>query len=261
MNYNRIYKLNSILGFSDESIEKIIDFFIKISRFKIKLSKDEKNLCQSLGIDKRLAIMIKSDNSCEIKKLPQCNEYGEMDFNDSASGICALFRMKKENSTDDMHRLLYRKKLAYAQKGYNLFFFETENYNEYYLALSKKKTDIDVLRWRKTNGINHDIDNDDLIAKIEEWKQKYDLVLWGCGRDWLHIFFIHEAPKYNGQLGSSNKKFYEKSILWDKRTPKFNKFANEVIEFCPDLLTQVYGTKKKLIEDMKRLNGVYFWWD
>lgn len=115
--------------------------------------------------------------------------------------------------------------------------------------------------WSKTNGINHGIDNTGGIEKIEEWQQKYDLVLWGCGRDWLHLFFIHEEPTYNFQLGASNEKYFREHKLWKERTPRFKDFAKEVAEFCPDTITQIYGSKTKLINAMKELNGVYLWWD
>ncbi len=258
MNYD---KLNSILGFSDETIEKIKDFFNAVSRLNIKLSKDEKALCRSIGIDDHSASIIKSCNVSEITKLPQCDQYGKMDFDNTADGICAFYVGKHAECTDEIHRVIYRNKLTYFKKGYNLFYFEGDQYREYYMALAKGKTDIDILKWSQTNGINHGIDNSDLTAKIKEWRQKYDFVLWGCGRDWLQLFFIHEQPKYDFQLGVSNKKYREKHKMWEERTPKFKKFADEVAEFCPDLLTQVYGSKKKLIEGMQQINGVYLWWD
>ena len=255
-------KLNKVLGLSDEGIEKIRDFCYNISRLKIKLSEKEKTLCESLGINSNLTKIVKSHNVSEIRALPSVNEYGEMDFENSTDGICAFYVMKNMESTSEIHRIIYRNKQKYLKKGYNLFYFQGDKYGEYYMALVKEKTDIDILKWRKTDGINHDITNSDLIEKIEEWQQRYDFVLWGCGRDWLQIFFIHEAPVYNFQLGASNEKYYKKYKIWEKRTPKFNKeFAGEVAEFCPDLLTQVYGSRRKLMEGMRQINGVYLWWD
>ena len=253
------YKLNKRLGIglSDESVENVADFFHKISRLNIKLSKEEKALCQSLGIDDHLAAIVKSHKTGEIQQLPSCNEYYKMDFKNTAEGICARYA-KQDN---EIHRIIYRNKLKYLKAGCNLFYFSTENYQDLYMALVKGKTDLDILKWRKTDGINHGIDNPALVAKLEEWQQKYDFVLWGCGSDWLQIFFIHEMPQYDYQLGASNKKYYEKYKLWEERTPKFKKFADEVAEFCPDLITQVYGSKTKLINGMKAINGVYFWWD
>jgi len=258
MNWN---KLNEFLGFSSENIEKIRDFFYKISRLKIKLSQEENLLCKSLGIDNNLAIIVKSHNVSKIKPLPNCNEFGDMDFNDTTDGICAFYVRKNGESMSEIHRVIYRNKQKYFKNGYNLFYFEADRHHSDHMALVKGKTDIDILKWRQTNGINHGIDNSTLIAKIEEWQQKYDLVLWGCGRDWLQIFFIHEEPEYDGQLGRSNKEYFEKMELWKERTPKFKEFANEVAEFCPDLLTQIYGSKKKLIKAMQQINGVYLWWD
>lgn len=255
------YKLNKVLGLSDEGLEKLRDFFHNISRRKIKLSNDEKQLCKSFGIDERLAKIVKSHNVSEITPIPSVDPYGNVDFDNPADGICSFYVRKNIESFEEIHRVIYRNKQKYSEKGYELFYFEGNRYQENYMALAKGKTITDILKWRQTNGINHNIDNSDLIAKIEEWQQKYDFVLWGCGRDWLQIFFIHEEPKYNSQLGASNKKYFKKHKLWKERTPVFKKFADEVVEFCPDLLTQVYGSKRKLIEGMKQINGVYMWWD
>lgn len=256
------YKLNKVLGLSDEGIEKVRDFFRNISRLKIKLSENEKQLCKSFGIDKRLAKILKSDNISEIKFLPSVNDYGKVDFeNKDVDGICAFYVRKDDESMEEIHRVIYRNKQKYLDKGYELFYFQGEQYGEYYMALVRNKTITGILEWSKTNGINHDIDNADVIAKIEQWQQQYDFVLWGCGRDWLHIFFIHEQPKYDFQLGASNRKYFKKNKLWEERTPKFKVFANEIIEFCPDSITQIYGSKAKLIKGMQQMNGVYLWWD
>lgn len=254
------YKTNKILGFSDETIVKIKDFFWNISRWKIKLSQKEKQVCESFGIDKCLAKVVKSHNVSDILPLPSVLGSRNLDFeNPGLEGICGLYVQKDPKSMNDIHRVIYRNKQKYMNKGYNLFYFDGKKYGEYYMALAKDKTTSDILRWQQTNGINHGFDNADVIAKIEEWQKRYDLVLWGCGTDWLHIFFVHERPMYNGLF--TNKEFNEKSKLWNKRTPKFKKFADEVIQFCPDLITQMYRNKTQLIKGMEHLNGVHLWWD
>lgn len=254
------HKANKILGFSDETIEKIRDFFWNISRRNIKLSQSDIQLCESFGIDKKLAKILKENNVSQISFLPTILDYKNLDFDNSIEdGICAFYPLNESESMEEIHRVIYRNKQKYIDKGYNLFYFDGKNYGEYYMALGKEKSTTDLLKWVGTHGINHNIYNDDIIAKIEEWEQKYDFVLWGCGMDWLHLFFIHERPQYNGRY--ANKEFNEKYKLWDKRTPKFDKFAKEIIEFCPDSITQIYRNKTELINEMKRLNGVYLWWD
>jgi len=254
------YKANKVWGFSDETIEKIRDFFYHFSRRNIKLTEEEKRLCQSAGIDPRLARIIKSHNTSEITLLPSVLDYRNLDFKKPGlDGICAFYVRKDDESMEDIHRVIYRNKQKYLKKGYNLFYFDGKQYGEYYMALAKNKTTSDILRWQQTNGVNHNFDNADVIAKIEKWQEQYDLVLWGCGGDWLHIFFVHEPPKYNGPF--PKKEFYDKFKLWDKRTPKWRKFAEEVIQFCPDSITQIYRNKTELIREMEHLNGVYLWWD
>jgi hypothetical protein len=46
---------------------------------------------------------------------------------------------------------------------------------------------LDIIRYRRTDGINYGLENADVVEKIAEWKSKYGLVVIGCGRDWVHI--------------------------------------------------------------------------
>ena len=253
------YKINKVLGLSDEGLEKLKDFFFNISCFNIKLSKDEKDLCTSCGIDNNLAKILKAQNTSEIIKLPSIND-GEMDFDNTSDGVCALY-CNDVNSIQDIERIVCRNKQKYLKKGYNLFYFEGNRYTEIYMALAPKQSDNDILQWSKVNGINYDIDNDAVIAKISEWQQRYDFVLGGCGRDWLHIFFTHREPSYNHQLGASNSKYNQRYKLWKERTPKFKDFASEVITFCPDTIIQIHSSKAELVQSMAQSNSLYLWWD
>jgi len=242
-------KLNKYLGLKDETIENIKDFVYKTSRLNIRLSKEDKALCKSYGIKKRLAKIVKFCNEINLQPLPDCHEYGEIDFESKADGICALYDRKNNDPVSEIHRVVYRNKLKYLKKGYNLFCFGGEKNGLDYMALVKGKTDLEILKWRKTHGINHNIDNPALIAKIEEWQQKYDFVLCSCGRDELQIYFLHEEPSLHDQaFGLPNEVYNKKYKLWKERTPNFKKFADEVADFCPDLITQVYGSKNKLIK-------------
>ncbi len=41
----------------------------------------------------------------------------------------------------------------------------------------------------------------------------------------------------------------------------WNSFAQEVYEFCPDVVDQGTGSVEALSLELQQMNGVYLWWD
>jgi len=197
------------------------------------LTKQEKALCKSLGIDENIALEIKNVSKSAIEQLPQINEYGEV-LEEKFDGICSKAPTVDYMFSQETLDFVSKNKSKFQEQNCNLFIFDGgENY---YLAVIKGKSDIEILNWRQTNGINYDIDNDSLISKLQEWKSKNDFILLGAGIDWLEIRFISQ-------------------------TPDFDEFAKEVYEFCPDIVDQGVGDFEKLAPVMKSMNGVFLWWD
>ena len=194
-----------------------------------KLTNQELKLVNSLGYERSLVEEIKSAAKNKIVQIPKINEYGEV-LDEKDNGISA-----KITDEDRALNFVIENKEKYNKKGYNLFLFDDDN-NQKFLTIVKNKTDFEILKWRQTNGINYEIDNQKVIAKLTEWKAKYDFMLLGCGMDWLQVKFISE-------------------------TPNFAEFSKEVYEFCPDAVDQGAGDLEKLAEEMKRMNGVFLWWD
>ena len=194
-----------------------------------KLKDSETNIVKSIGYETTIVEEIKNFSNNPLVQIPKVNEYGEI-LNDKDNGIAV-----KIDNEDKGYDFIASNKEKFKNKGYNLFLFENDE-SEKFLSLVKNKTDFEVLQWRQTNGINHDIDNKKLISKLNEWKNKYDFVLLGCGMDWLQVKFIGTKPN-------------------------FAQFAKEVYEFCPDVVDQGTGDVEKLAEEMKKIDGIYLWWD
>ena len=197
------------------------------------LTEKEKLLCKSLDIDENVAVEIKTVSKSVIEQLPQINEYGEV-LAEKFEGICSKVPTINYIVSPKILDFVSKNKSKFKERNYNLFVFDSGENN--YLALIKGKSDVEVLKWRQTNGINYDIDNDSIVSKLQEWKSKFDFILLGVGMDWLQIQFI--------------------TLPLD-----FDKFAMEVYEFCPDIVEQGVGDVEKLAPEMKRLNGVFLWWD
>jgi hypothetical protein len=197
------------------------------------LTEQEKSLCKSFEINENIAVEIKTVSKSVIEQLPQINEYGEV-LEEKFEGICTKVPTVNYMVSPKILDFVSKNKSKFQERNYNLFIFDSVESN--YLAVIKGKSDAEILKWRQTNGINYDIDNDSIISKLQEWKSKNDFILLGAGMDWLQIQFINQ-------------------------TPDFDEFAKEVYGFCPDIVDQGVGDVEKLAPEMKRMNGVFLWWD
>ena len=126
-------------------------------------------------------------------------------------------------------------KAKFRAQGYLVFVFEGEN-NVSGLAAIKGTDELEILRYRRTDGINYDLENEDIVKKVSEWKAKYGLIVIGCSRDWLHVEF-------------------------DNLPDDLNAFAKEVYAFCPDAVDQGVGSLEALSQAIKEMKGVWLWWD
>jgi hypothetical protein len=125
--------------------------------------------------------------------------------------------------------------VRFRELGYLVFVFEGEN-NISSLAAIKGTDELDILRYRRTDGINYGLENEDVIKKLSEWKAKYGFIVIGCSLDWLHLEF-------------------------DKLPDDLDAFAKEVYDFCPDSVDQGVGSLEALSQAIKEMKGVWLWWD
>jgi hypothetical protein len=100
----------------------------------------------------------------------------------------------------------------------------------------KASSPYDVLKVMGTNGWNYDISPEMVVARMQEWDNRFGLVLHGAGFDWFEASFRRQPA----------------NML---------EFAKEVYEFCPDVVDQGTGTVEALAAEMKRTNIVFLWWD
>ena len=193
----------------------------------MKLTKEEKKLVNKLNFDIDLLTELKKETKSELKQLPKINEYAEVldEFYDGIHSKC-----DEEKGKEIVKKL----KNKFKNKGYLIFLFSGEN--DFSVAVIKGKDELEILSYRRTDGINYGYENEDIIKKISEWKDKYGISVIGCGRDWLEVKF-------------------------NKLPSNLDAFANEVYEFCPDSVDQGVGEVENLKLIIKEMNGVWLWWD
>jgi hypothetical protein len=193
------------------------------------LTPKETELVNKLDFNIELMKELKNETKSELIQLPAIDQETADILDEFYNGIHSNTTEEKANS------IVKRLKEKFRAKGYLIFAFTGEDDSKS-IGVIKGTNDLDILRYRRTDGINHDYENDDIVAKISEWNDKYGLTIIGCGRDWLELEF--------------------------KKLPTdLDAFSEEVYEFCPDSVDQGVEEVENLKLLIKEMNGIWLWWD
>ncbi len=124
------------------------------------------------------------------------------------------------------------------------------------IGIVKLDNHYQIVKFFGTSAGNYDLGNEDIIAKLQDWEKNCEFVILGGGGDTLQLAF--------------------------KTLPKdLVAFAEEVYEFCPDLMDQGYigpplgegatmedlgrAMDEQTVEDLadfiERNQRLNFWWD
>jgi len=81
----------------------------------------------------------------------------------------------------------------------------------------------DILKTKGTNGINCDLETEDVIAKLQAWDDSYGITIANVEHDRLDVTFA-------------------------KLPDDMQAFAEEVYAFCPDVVDQGFGCMDDMFE-------------
>lgn len=197
---------------------------------KNSLTKMDAELLEKISFKAELVSELTDLTQTNLKQLPAIDsETGEILPDKYFDGVYS------ETSEEKSIKIVKQLKTKFRNGGYLIFMFEGAD-GKKNVAIIKGTDDLDILRYRRTDGINYDLENEDIVNKIAEWKSKYGLIVLGCDRDWLQVEF-------------------------DKLPPNLGEFSKEVYEFCPDSVDQGVGTIDNLKNSIKEMNGIWLWWD
>jgi Domain of unknown function (DUF4253) len=197
---------------------------------KKELTQPELKLLGTLGINFELVTELKTITNNDIKQLPAIEtETGDMIETKTFAGIYS------ESTTKKGFEIVNELKPKFKKKGYLVFYIEDENGTQL-ICIIKGNDELDILRYRKTNGANYNLESKDVIQKISEWQTKYGVAILGCSQDYVDIRF--ETLPQN-----------------------MDDFTNEVYKFCPDSVDQGVGDVKSLKEYIISQKGIWLWWD
>lgn len=197
---------------------------------KTDFSEKEEVILTQLNFDKSLILEFKKETKKSILQLPAIDsETGEELDNETFEGIyCESTEKKAEN-------LVKKLKPKFKEKGYLIFY--TEGFDgKKNIGIIKGVDELDILRYRRTDGINYDLESVDVLKKISEWDAKFGVKIIGCNQDYVHIEF-------------------------EKLPTNMKDFAEEIYEFCPDSVDQGVEDVETLEEYLTLDKEIWLWWD
>ena len=150
----------------------------------------------------------------------------------SAPGACSF-----EVSQKRANRLLQTYYQAARDKGFFLFRANTsESEGVHRMILLPISDHYVALRIMQTNGTNCGLSPDNIIKWLKKLETRYPFELHGIGYDFLEGRFLEPI-----------------------KTPK--PLANELYEFCPDIVDQGTETVQRLASELKKNGTLFLWWD
>ena len=150
----------------------------------------------------------------------------------NAAGACAFNLSKKR--ADKLLESYFQPALA---EGFFLFRATTsESEGIHRLVLLPTSDRYVALIVMQTNGANSDLMPEDIIQWLKKLEARHPFEIDGIGYDFLEGRFHPPIKK-----------------------PK--ELADELYEFCPDIVDQGTGTVQRLANELKRTGKLFLWWD
>ena len=196
-----------------------------------ELSPEEKKLINKLEFNIELMTELKKETKNQLIQLPAIDQETGEALDEFYNGIHSVTKNEEK-----ANKIVKKLKEKFRNQGYLIFVFTQYDSDLYSIAVIKGIKEIDILKYRRTDGANYNYENDDIVAKISEWDKKYGVSIIGCGRDWLGVEF--------------------------KKLPTdLDSFASEVYDFCPDSVDQGVGEVENLKDLVIKMHGIWLWWD
>jgi hypothetical protein len=190
-----------------------------------ELTDEEISACKDAQLDIEDGLFLKALTKHSIEKLMFIDTGVE-----KPNGICSL------TTEDNARKFVIEHQDRFVNMGKYLFINEVA-YNGYKVAILGGTSDpYEVMEYAETNGANYDISGEDIIEKYKKWDNEFGIKPIGIGCDFCEC------------------EIQNKSI-------NFKKLADEVYEFCPDVVDQGTYSIELLAEEMKKTGTIFLWWD
>lgn len=191
------------------------------------LTDTEKQFCKSAKLSEQDGLLLKKLTQRPINLLKFEQEFSEVKKPDAISSL---------TSEDNAKNIVLDNLDYFKKQGKYIFIFGLGD-GGYIVGLTGATSDpYQLMEYAETNGINYDIETKDIIEKYKKWDSEFGIIPIGIGFDYC------EAQIKNTNID-------------------YKKLAQEIYEFCPDIVDQGTQTVEVLTEEIKRTRTIYLWWD
>jgi len=112
-----------------------------------------------------------------------------------------------------------------------------DNFNSLYdVVILKAKDQFEVVKMMNTEGPNFEVTNDMVLEKLRKWDKEVGFRV--IVADYARV-----------------------EALMKNNHSNLETFAQEIYEFCPDVIEQGYGDMSAMLEDYKENKYFWMWWD
>ncbi|WP_372660771.1 DUF4253 domain-containing protein [Cohnella sp.] len=182
-------------------------------------------VAEEMGFSRNVLDIIKQISNANLQRLTVRNDEGEIEID----GI-SFFTF---NEDDEKLIIELQSKLKPLEC---IVFFNDQEHCK--VGIIKGQDQFEILKIQQTNGDNYDIGNKEVIAKLKKWNSRFPFDIIGADFDWVEANF---------------------KVMPDDN--EIRSFAQEIYDFCPDIVDQGTGSIESLIEEIKKSKKLYLWWD
>ncbi len=191
------------------------------------LTDDEKQLCKNARLTEDDGLLLKKLTRRPIEILKFEQVLSDIEKPDAIGSLTTEENAKKIVLDNLEH---------YKKQGKYIFIYGLGN-RGYIVGLTGATSDpYTLMEYAETNGINYEIETKDIVEKFKKWDSEFGVIPIGIGFDYCEC-----------QIKNTNI--------------DFKKLAQEVYEFCPDVVDQGTQTIDALEEELRRTKTIYLWWD
>jgi hypothetical protein len=104
------------------------------------------------------------------------------------------------------------------------------------IVVAHGTSQFDILRLARTNAVNHEMETEDLIKKLQEYDARHGIDIFHAEADTVEFTLT-------------------------RMTEDLRAFCEDLYQFCPDIVDQGLGTVQSLEEEIRTCGQVYLWWD
>lgn len=195
--------------------------------FAEELTDTERLFCADAKLKAHDGLFLKKLTKHPVEKLSFEKEYSTIGKPD---GICSL------TTQESARTIIAENRNRIISEGKYIFISDLA-YNGYKVGLISTTSDpYSIMEYAGTNGVNYDIETKDIIDRYKKWDNEFGIRPVGIGFDFCECEIVNKNIDYI-------------------------RLANEVYEFCPDVVEQGTETVELLAEEMKRTGTIFLWWD